>query len=696
MSPDSGPQRASTLRAVLDGELRPTLSRSIARVGANVSRAVSAIVRSGPGRVPGNVVHTSDAPDGLVVTGWAAAPRRTLRAVTVLVDGVPRAHATIDLPTPVDTDGIPLTRWSPSAGWRTEIPWTTLPAGPHEIGAVALWSDRLSDELGALAIHSPGRPSLGAVDRPGRDETVHGRILYVEGWFRTDLGYDRLEVSIDGRSIGRGQLMSRPRPDIAAFLDDADAPLAGWNLTIAIPEDVRGEVVLSTRALGPKGSRVVDERPIVLAGPGPEEVVEPERLAVLTARTDLAGSRHVPSPDGLNLLVATHHLGLGGGQLYLQELLRRIVTDHDVTCTVFSMVDGVLRDELEQLGCRVHVVGHPPVDALSYEETLLHLVAVARDTGANALVANTAGSYWGVDLASRLGIPSAWAIHESFAPDLFMHYGLHGYDAGMRERFLRAFASAGSVVFEADATRRLFQHLIPDGRAIKIDYGVDLDRIRRFRDDADRDALRAGLGIAPDEVLLLCMGTYEARKAQGLLAHAFARISPDHPRAVLALVGDQGGWYSEGIHALVDRLGLGDRIRLEPVTPHIDEWYVASDAFVLASDIESLPRSMLEAMAFGLPILHSAVWGVPEVIEDGVTGLLFEPNSVEGPEKTIRRFLRMSRANRHAIGQAARDLIEATRGSDLYAAEYRTLLGALVKDPSVLPADLMSVARGGS
>ena len=68
--------------------------------------------------------------------------------------------------------------------------------------------------------------------------------------------------------------------------------------------------------------------------------------------------------------------------------------------------------------------------------------------------------------------------------------------------------------------------------------------------------------------------------------------------------------YADALSTYVERLG-DPRIRIEPVQPGIHRWYHAVDVLVCASDVESLPRSMLEAMAFGRPVASTAVFGVP-------------------------------------------------------------------------------------
>lgn len=689
MSTQSPHGDPGTLSAILHGEAGPTAGRAARRTRIHLRRVLAALRGAGPGRHPGSVVELEETTFGLVVRGWAAIPGQAAQAVAVTVDGAPRAWAWVGGPTPHTRDGRPRTRWTRWAGWEAQIPWTDLPTGPHGIGAIALWQDGIADRLDGVGFVSSGRMLLGAVDMPQPGETIHGRVLLVEGWLRGTLGFDHLEVRLADRVLGRAQLMSRARPDVAAFLPDADAPLAGWSLAVARPDDLVGAVDLVVEAIGAGRRQVIDRRSIVLGDLGPAGTPEPDRLGVLSARTAIAAGQHSPRPEGLHLLVATHQLGLGGAQLYLHELLRPVLEATDVSCTILTMADGVLRRDLETLGARVHVLGRPPLAALAYEEYLHHLVTLVRDTGANALLANTADTYWAMDLADRLGIPAVWVVHESFHPDLFLHYAADGCEAEVRDHFHGAFGSAAAVVFVADATKALFEHLARPGRCLRLKYGPDIGRLQAFRESNDRAAVRETLGIAPSDVLFVCVGTVEPRKAQGILSMALGRIHDEHPEAVLAMVGDQGGYYSEGLAGVLERLDLGDRIRVVPLTPDVEQWYFAADAFILGSDIESLPRSTLEAMAFGLPVLNSAVWGVPELVTDGVTGLLFEPSSLGSPADAMRRFLAMSPEQRQELGDAGRRLVEVDRSTAYYPGKFRALLSALVADPTVLPDDVL-------
>src|SRR5262249_18704496 len=148
----------------------------------------------------------------------------------------------------------------------------------------------------------------------------------------------------------------------------------------------------------------------------------------------------------------------------------------------------------------------------------------------------------------------------------------------------------------------------------------------------DRSQARRWLDIDHEATVVLCLGTIEPRKGQTSLAMAFAAVADAHPCAVLALVGETDveelADVNDALRRFTDRAGLGSRVRIAPVTPFPYEWLAAADVMVLASDVESLPRVILEAMAFELPVVATSIFGVTEIIEHGSTGYLCRPRDL--------------------------------------------------------------------
>ena len=240
------------------------------------------------------------------------------------------------------------------------------------------------------------------------------------------------------------------------------------------------------------------------------------------------------------MAVFTHRLDLGGGQLYLQDLLRPLLAEHDVTCLVVSQYDGPLRAELERLGAVVEVLDYPVHSAAAYERQVDLIADLVRDHGSNIVLANTMVAAIGADVARRLDLPAIWAIHESYCLDDFWvaAYGDDGIAAPVRSCIRRALASTAAAVFEADATRAAYRGALDADRMVTVPYGIAVGGIDEFRAGHDRDQLRQSLGLDPHATVLLCIGTFEARKAQAALALAFAEAAVGFPGTVLVLVGD--------------------------------------------------------------------------------------------------------------------------------------------------------------
>jgi glycosyltransferase involved in cell wall biosynthesis len=144
----------------------------------------------------------------------------------------------------------------------------------------------------------------------------------------------------------------------------------------------------------------------------------------------------------------------------------------------------------------------------------------------------------------------------------------------------------------------------------------------------DRDACRQRLGLADDRRVLVCAGTLWPVKGQALLISALKHVRIRHPHLDCVFIGQHVQPYAAALSRLIARHELASSIRLLPFCDDLRPWWRAADIAVCPSESESMPTSILEAMAFGVPVLACRVGGIPEVVEDGITGWLCEPNDL--------------------------------------------------------------------
>ena len=166
-----------------------------------------------------------------------------------------------------------------------------------------------------------------------------------------------------------------------------------------------------------------------------------------------------------------------------------------------------------------------------------------------------------------------------------------------------------------------------------------------------REAWRASEGYKSEEVLLVSVARMYPQKDHVSLIKAFALVASRDDRLRLLLIGD--GPLRPKLEALVRELGLASRVRFLGVRSDVPEILGAADIFVLPSLWEGNPLAVMEAMAAGKPVIATAVGGVPELIEDGVSGFLVPPGDIDALGEAIWRLAVGEPGLRERIGRAA-------------------------------------------
>jgi len=192
----------------------------------------------------------------------------------------------------------------------------------------------------------------------------------------------------------------------------------------------------------------------------------------------------------------------------------------------------------------------------------------------------------------------------------------------------RAIAGAAALIAVSTAIKTELVALgAPDDKVTVLRNGVDLAMFRPM----DRTAARAALGLV--RPTLLSVGHLIERKGHHRVIEAMTRLAEFD----LIIAGE--GPERDRLTALIERLGLGGRVRLLGSRPHdeLPALYSAADMLVLASSREGWANVLLEAMACGTPVVASNIWGNPEVVRRPEAGVIVDENSAEGIAAAVRR-----------------------------------------------------------
>jgi glycosyltransferase involved in cell wall biosynthesis len=215
----------------------------------------------------------------------------------------------------------------------------------------------------------------------------------------------------------------------------------------------------------------------------------------------------------------------------------------------------------------------------------------------------------------------------------------------------------------------------------RIYYGLDPAPFAASDLAHGRDALRASFGFGSIDVVFTCVARFAPQKAHDVLLRALqsARARPGGERIRLLLVGDDP--FGNGridAERLARELDLGPACVFAGIRRDVPAILAASDAFVMCSLWEGLGLVFLEAMAARLPVLATRVSAVPEVVVDGVTGLLVPPAD-PAPLADAMLALAADPALRARLANAGADRVRTQFGLDRMIDEtlavYRDVAG---------------------
>jgi FkbM family methyltransferase len=330
----------------------------------------------------------------------------------------------------------------------------------------------------------------------------------------------------------------------------------------------------------------------------------------------------------LNLCFFSHSAGLYGAERSLLELVDSLTANYGSVCTVVLPREGPLQGMLEDRGAATLVVDYhwwcsetlptvEEVDALmqaSCENVARCLPAVER-ISPDVIVTNTLVIPWGSVAALWLDRPHVWLVREFGQLD-------HGL------AFYFTFQKTLEIIQEAS------DHIVANSEAVKdtLFNRVDSDRctVAYPNNISLAEPVKTGRSYFknPESTKLIISGPVMRSKGQDDAIRAVKRLVQSGRDVELCVIGPADSAFGDGLKALVQTEGLGDRIHFLGFVENVRQVIEQADIGLVCSRHEAFGRVTAEAMLLGRPVIATNTGGTVELVDDGENGFLYSPGDV--------------------------------------------------------------------
>ncbi len=199
------------------------------------------------------------------------------------------------------------------------------------------------------------------------------------------------------------------------------------------------------------------------------------------------------------------------------------------------------------------------------------------------------------------------------------------------ERLMARLSTCIIAISERQREELLAFRIAPEGKIRVIPRGIDLGRIKYGSDDTGK--FKQEQGISRDKKLIGFIGRLTQIKNPYTFIDVAARVLQERRDVVFIFAGD--GEMSDELRFRVRELGLAENVVFTGFIKDLRRLYADLDALLLTSFNEGTPVAILESIANSVPVIASRVGGVPDLIEAGVSGSLFDPTDAEGFAKCV-------------------------------------------------------------
>ena len=366
-------------------------------------------------------------------------------------------------------------------------------------------------------------------------------------------------------------------------------------------------------------------------------------------------------------------LDIGGLERIVADLVRVGRALGQIPSVICLERPGTLAAQVETLGVPVLCANKPPGLRL---ETIGRIRELLRQLKPDVVHTHQIGAliYTG-PAARREKVPAV--VHTEHINNVAKHHSLN-----KRARVRLLWGLAGSYADRfccvsddiADAVKAY--RTVPGRKVVVVLNGIDTET---FATQEGSESVRRDLGIPQGVPVIGTVGRLNEVKRQNLLIRSFAQVSNHDAKPHLLLVGD--GPERQRLQQLADALGLTDRVHFAGYQSRPEHFLHAMDIFALTSRLEGMPLAILEAWAAGLPVVASRIGGVPKMIAQGQTGLLFDSGDEAALTEAMNGLLAHPDEARR-LGEAGRDYVRSRFDLRVMAETYERHYRDLLRSPS--------------
>lgn len=240
----------------------------------------------------------------------------------------------------------------------------------------------------------------------------------------------------------------------------------------------------------------------------------------------------------------------------------------------------------------------------------------------------TADGYVGLILRKKYNVPLACTLRGC---DINTYPSYNKLTLYQTKRLL---SEADQLISVSNKLKKVAMSIEKSKRNIEVVYnGCDFHSF--MHNDEDSVKIRKICNISINDIIIIFVGRLEKEKGILELFQAFRTLGSNNDKLHLVLVGD---CVESDVKNEISKLNdLNSNVHLTGIQPHkiVFKWLKSADLFVLPSHREGLPNAVIEAMSCGLPVVATNVGGIPEIVEDGKTGILVNPKDAESLTKAI-------------------------------------------------------------